>query len=187
MTLRQLGSPFQGHPDRIRIPAVEASTGSLGQGLSVAIGMALSAQADQKKHRVYCLVGDGEMQEGQVWEAIMSAGNFQLGNLCLIVDSNKYQIDGAVADIMDIHPLAEKFQAFRWKALQIDGHNVSEILEALDQARSHQEGPTVIIANTIKGKGVGFMEGDNHWHGVAPNREQLEDALAELNTSEDIL
>lgn len=180
LSLRKLGSPFQGHPDRKRIPAVEASTGSLGQGLSVAMGMALSARMDHKKHRIYCLVGDGEMQEGQIWEAVMSAGNFQLENLCVIVDWNKYQIDGPVAEIMNIHPLAEKFQAFKWHVLQIDGHDMSQILKAFDQAKGHKDAPTVVIADTIKGKGVSFMEGDNHWHGVAPNPEQLEVALAEL-------
>lgn len=183
LSLRQLGSPFQGHPDRVRLPAVEASTGSLGQGLSVAIGMALSARLDQKTHRIYCLVGDGEMQEGQIWEAIMSAGNFALNNLCLIVDCNKYQIDGAVADIMNLHPLAEKFKAFKWNTLQINGHDMPAILTAFDEARGYQAGPTAIIADTIKGKGVSFMEGDNHWHGVAPSADQLQIALKELNAT----
>ena len=180
LSLRKLGSPFQGHPDRVRLPAVEASTGSLGQGLSVAIGMALAARMDSKNYRVYCMVGDGEMQEGQIWEAIMSAGNFALSNLCLIADCNKYQIDGRVEDIMDLSDLAKKFQAFKWQTLKINGHNIPEIVKALDQAQNHQSQPTVIIADTIKGKGVSFMENENHWHGVAPNKEQLQKAFKEL-------
>ena len=181
LSLRKLGSLFQGHPDHIRLPAVEASTGSLGQGLSVSIGMALSARMNKKDHHIYCLVGDGEMQEGQVWEAIMSAGNFCLDNLCLIIDHNKYQIDGRVDDIMSLSPLAEKLQAFKWNVLQIDGHDIPQIVKAFEDASLHKGGPTVVIAHTVKGKGVSFMENDNHWHGVAPNSQQLKEALNELN------
>ncbi len=182
LSLRKLNSPFQGHPDHIRIPAVEASTGSLGQGLSVSIGMSLCARMDKKSHRIYCLIGDGEMQEGQVWEAIMSAGNFSLDNLCLIIDCNKYQIDGRVDDIMSLSPLVEKLQAFKWNVLQIDGHDMPQIVKAFEDASSHKGQPTVVVAHTIKGKGVSFMENDNHWHGVAPNSQELKQALDELNS-----
>jgi len=180
LLLRKLGSRFQGHPDRIRLPAVEASTGSLGQGLSIAIGISLAARMDQKTHRIYCLVGDGEMQEGQIWEAIMSAGNFGLDNLCLIIDCNAYQIDGRVDDIMSLSPLAEKLKAFQWNALQIDGHDMPQIVKAFDSANVHQGQPTAVIANTVKGKAVSFMENDNYWHGVAPHYQQLKEALNEL-------
>ena len=182
LSLRKLGSRFQGHPDRVRLPAVEASTGSLGQGLSVAIGMALTARMDQKTHRIYCLAGDGEMQEGQIWEAIMSAGNFSLENLCLIIDRNKYQIDGHVDDIMDLSPLVEKLKAFKWNTLQIDGHDMSQIVKAFDRTDAHQGQPTAIIADTIKGKAVSFMENNNYWHGIAPNKEQLREAFTELES-----
>ena len=181
-SLRKLGSLFQGHPDRIRLPAVEASTGSLGQGLSVAMGMSLCARMDQKDHRIYCLIGDGEMQEGQIWEAIMSAGNFGLDNLCLILDYNKYQIDGRVDDIMSLSPVMEKLKAFKWHVLQIDGHDMPQIIKAFEEASSHKKGPTAVVAHTVKGKGVSFMENNNHWHGVAPNSEELKKALDELGS-----
>lgn len=180
MTLRELNSPFQGHPDRVRIPAVEASTGSLGQGLSVAIGMAFSARLDKKDFRVYCLIGDGETQEGQIWEAAMCAGNYKLANLCVFLDSNKYQIDGSVEEVMSLAPLAEKWKAFGWNVLEIDGHNMEQILDSLTKARAEKSKPTIVIANTVKGKGVSFMEGDNQWHGKSPSEEQLKKALEEL-------
>ncbi len=180
MTLRQLGSPFQGHPDRVRMPAVEASTGSLGQGLSVAQGMALAAKIDKKDYRVYCLMGDGETQEGQVWEALMSAGNYKLNNLCVFLDANKYQIDGQTKDVMDIEPLEEKFKAFKWNVLRIDGHDMDQILDSLKKARAETTKPTMIIADTVKGKGVSFMENVNKWHGVSPTKEELKKALEEL-------
>lgn len=183
MTLREIGSVFQGHPDRVRLPAVEASTGSLGQGLSVALGIAFAARMDKKSHRTYCLIGDGETQEGQIWEAAMCAGNYKLSNLCVFLDANQYQIDGAVKDVMDLEPLAEKFKAFKWNVLEIDGHNMEQILGSLEKAKLEIEKPTVIIAHTVKGKGVKFMEGDNQWHGKAPSREQLEQALKELRTT----
>ncbi len=184
MTLREINSPFQGHPDRVRIPAVEASTGSLGQGLSVAIGMALAARLDKKNFRAYCLIGDGETQEGQIWEAALCAGNYRLSNLCVFLDANLYQIDGAVQDVMDLAPLPEKFKAFKWNVLEIDGHNMEQILSALEKARAETERPTMIIAHTIKGKGVSFMENNNEWHGKAPNKEQLTKALEELKASQ---
>lgn len=180
MTLRQLGSPFQGHPDRVRMPAVEASTGSLGQGLSVAQGIALTGKLDKKDFRVYCLMGDGETQEGQVWEAFMSAGNYKLNNLCVFLDANKYQIDGQTKDVMDIEPLEDKVKAFKWNVLRIDGHDMDQILGALKKARAETTKPTMIIADTVKGKGVSFMENVNKWHGVSPTKDELKKALEEL-------
>lgn len=182
MTLRQLGSPFQGHPDRVRIPVVEASTGSLGQGLSIAQGMAMAGRLDKKSFRVYSLLGDGEMQEGQVWEAAMSIPHHKLTNICVFLDANRFQIDGAVKDVMHLDPIPEKLKAFGWNVIEIDGHNVDEILSALKVAREEKSKPTWIVANTVKGKGVSFMENDNKWHGVSPTTEELEKALKELES-----
>ena len=181
--LRKLNSVFQGHPDRVRLPVVEASTGSLGQGLSVAIGMALAAKLDKRKNRIYCLIGDGETQEGQIWEALMCAGNYKLDNLCVILDHNKYQIDGAVEDIMNLTPLKDKFEAFKWNTITINGHDFEQILDALKKTKTTNNKPSIIIANTIKGKGVSFMEIDNKWHGVAPNKEELSLALKEIENN----
>jgi transketolase len=180
MTLREIGSKFQGHPDRVRMPEVEASTGSLGQGLSVAIGMALAARTDKKSFRTYCLIGDGETQEGQIWEAALCAGNYKLSNLCTFLDANQFQIDGAVKDVMDLEPIADKFKAFKWNVIDINGHDMGAILTALAEARKETTKPTLILARTIKGKGVKFMEGDNQWHGKSPTAEQLKQALQEL-------
>lgn len=180
MTLREIGSRFQGHPDRVRMPEVEASTGSLGQGLSVAIGMALAARADGKDFRTYCLIGDGETQEGQIWEAALCAGNYKLSSICTFLDANQFQIDGSVKDVMDLEPLVDKFRAFKWNVLEIDGHDMAAILKALQAARSEKVKPTLILARTVKGKGVSFMEGDNQWHGKSPTSEQLKKALEEL-------
>jgi transketolase len=182
MTLRQLGSRFQGHPDRVRMPAVEASTGSLGQGLSVAQGMALSARLDKSPSRTYCLIGDGEAQEGQVWEAAMSIGNYALSNLCLFVDCNKYQIDGEVSAVMSLEPFADKWKSFNWNVIEINGHAFEQIQSALARARAETKRPTVILADTVKGKGVSFMESVNKWHGSAPSEAELQKALAELQT-----
>ncbi len=179
-TLRQLGSKFQGHPDRVRMPEVEASTGSLGQGLSVAQGMAMAGKLDSKEYRVYCLLGDGETQEGQVWEALMSCGNYKLDNLCVFLDANKYQIDGSTKEVMDIEPLEEKIKAFKWNVLRIDGHDMDQILKALEAAKATKGMPTMVVADTIKGKGVSFMENVNKWHGVSPSGEELKKALEEL-------
>jgi len=176
--LRQLASITQGHPDSRRCPGVEASTGSLGQGLSVAHGMALALRGQPQ--RVYVLLGDGELQEGQIWEAAMSAAHFRSANLCAIVDANRLQIDGLVAEIMNVEPIAAKFVAFGWNALEIDGHDVEQILRALEQARATTDKPTVIVARTIKGKGVSIFENKVEWHGKAPNAAQLERALREL-------
>ncbi|HEX4923961.1 MAG TPA: transketolase [Bdellovibrionales bacterium] len=179
MTLRKLGSPFQGHPDRMRLPAVEACTGSLGQGLSIAQGMALALKLDKKSARVYCLVGDGEIQEGQIWEAAMSIPMHKLTNMCVFLDYNKLQIDGDVREIMYMEPV-KKFQSFGWNVLEIDGHKMDQILKALDQARAETTKPTIVVAHTIKGKGVSYMENVNKWHGSSPNREEAEKALKEL-------
>jgi transketolase len=178
--LRELSSILQGHPDSRRCPGVEASTGSLGQGLSIAHGMALAIRDEGSAPRVYALLGDGETQEGQVWEAAMSAAHYRTSNLCAIVDYNRLQIDGEVDRIMRVEPLVDKFAAFGWNALEIDGHRVEAILDALDQARAHTDGPTAIIARTVKGKGVSIFEDKVEWHGKAPDDEQLALALREL-------
>lgn len=180
MTLRQLGSPFQGHPDRVRMPVLEASTGSLGQGVSVAQGMAMALRLDGKSSRVYCLMGDGEAQEGQAWECFMSAGNYKLSNFCVIMDINKFQIDGSTLEVMDLEPLRAKFESFKWNVLEINGHNMDEILTSLKKAREEKTKPTIILAHTIKGKGVSFMENVNKWHGVSPTPDELRKALQEL-------
>jgi transketolase len=180
-TLRKTGSRLQGHPDRARLPGIEASTGSLGQGLSVAQGMALASALGGKQWHTYCLLGDGECQEGQVWEAAMSAGKFRLGGrLTAILDYNRGQIDGPVKDVMDLEPLTDKWRAFNWDVQVIDGHDMSAILEALIRARRTTGKPQMIIANTVKGKGVSFMEGKIEWHGVAPTREQTQAAIQEI-------
>ncbi|GIX06164.1 MAG: transketolase [Candidatus Poribacteria bacterium] len=182
-TLRKLDSPLQGHPDKRKLPALEASTGSLGQGLSIGIGMALALKLDGRDARVYVMLGDGECDEGQVWEAAMFAGNrgAQLNNLCAIVDANGAQLDGYTKDIMPLEPFADKWRAFNWNVLEIDGHSYPEIVEAFQKARACKTAPTVIIARTVKGKGVSFMEAAGaKYHGVAPTDEELERALAEL-------
>jgi transketolase len=179
-TLRKLGSRLQGHPDRVVLPYVEASTGSLGQGLSIAHGMALAGKLDKKNFKVYCLLGDGESQEGQIWEALMSAPKFKLDNLVVILDYNKAQIDGYTKDVMDLDPVKEKLLAFNWNVYEIDGHDFEAIQSTFDRTDIGNGKPHFIIANTIKGKGVSFMEGLVDWHGKTPNQEQLDKALAEL-------
>jgi len=181
MTLRKMGSRLQGHPDRARLPIVEASTGSLGQGLSVAQGMAMGFKADGKKSRVFCLVGDGEIQEGQIWEAAMSAPKFQLGNLITILDYNRGQIDGPVDKVMPIEPIADKWRAFGWNVIAIDGHDFDQILGSFVQARGVTDKPTLILATTVKGKGVSFMEHKIEWHGVTPKVDEAVKAKAEIN------
>jgi transketolase len=178
-TLRNLGSILQGHPDW-RTPGVEVASGSLGQGLSVAVGMALAARIDQESFRVYCLLGDGEIQEGQIWEAAMAASHYKCDNLCAILDYNGYQIDGRVEQIMNIEPLRDKWQAFGWHTIEIDGHNIPQILNAFEQAQTIKGKPTIIIAKTIKGKGVSFMENVVDFHGRAPTKEETKKALEEL-------
>jgi transketolase len=186
-SLRRLGSPLQGHPANFLLPGIEASTGSLGQGLSIAIGLALASKLDGDKFRVYAIIGDGESEEGQIWEAAMAAPKYGLDNLCVILDHNKGQIDGFVKDVMDIEPIADKWRAFRWNVLTTDGHDYQQIGEAFDQARHAKGKPTFVIAETIKGKGVSFMEGKIGWHGMAPNKEQLEQAVAELRAAQQAL
>lgn len=180
LTLRKLGSPLQGHPDRLRLPGVEASTGSLGQGLSIAIGMALAGKMDKKTYNTYCILGDGELQEGQCWEAFMSAPKFGLDNLIAIIDANNGQIDGPVNEVMDLEPLKEKLLAFRWDVITIDGHDLAQIESALKEAQKVNGRPAVIIAKTVKGKGVSFMEHAIAWHGSAPKREDADKAVAEI-------
>jgi len=179
-TLRRLGSRLQGHPDMRKTPGIDATTGSLGQGISVACGLALAAKINRQVHRVYTMVGCGESQEGQVWEAAMSAAHHKLENLTAIVDYNRLQLDGTVAEIMELAPLADKWRAFGWRVLEIDGHNMAEILAALSAARETTGKPTVIIARTVKGRGVSFMENQVKWHAGGISSQQLEQALADL-------
>jgi len=179
-TLRKLGSPLQGHPCSRVLPGVEISTGSLGQGLSVSNGMAMGMKMDNIGSRVYCLLGDGEIQEGQVWEAAMTAAHYKLDNLCAIVDLNGLQIDGPVSKVKAIEPVASKWAAFGWNVIDIDGHDMKEILDALDDAETVKGKPSVILAHTIKGKGVSFFEGKVEYHGMAPTPEELEKALKEM-------
>ncbi len=185
ITLRKLGSPLQGHPDRVMLPGVEAATGSLGQGLSIAVGMALGLKLGGKGARVYCVVGDGEIQEGQVWEAAMSAPRLgqpdhALDNLCVIVDYNKIQLDDHVRKILDIEPLVDKWKSFGWPVLDIDGHDFAQIDKALDQAEAIKGKPTVVVAHTVKGKGVSFMEDDPEWHGKAPKPAEAIRGIREI-------
>ncbi|MDH2314157.1 transketolase [Fusobacterium nucleatum] len=180
MTLRKFGSRLQGHPDMKKLPGIEISTGSLGQGLSVANGMALNAKMFNENYRTYVILGDGEVQEGQIWEAAMTAAHYKLNNLCAFLDNNNLQIDGNVSEIMGVEPLDKKWEAFGWNVIKIDGHDFEQILSALDKARECKDKPTMVIAKTIKGKGVSFMENVCGFHGVAPTLEELERALAEL-------
>ena len=180
MTLRKLGSPLQAHPDRNKLPGIEASTGSLGQGLSLSVGMAIAGKLDKADWRVYCMLGDGEVQGGPVWEASMLAGYRKLDNLCAILDANQVQQTGKVVDRLDIEPVVAKWRAFNWHVREIDGHNMEEIVDALDEAEVVADRPTMIVSRTIKGKGVSFMELNSSWHGKAPTPEEAQKALAEL-------
>ncbi len=179
-TLRKLGSVYQGHPDVRFIPAFEASTGSLGEGLSVGIGMALAAKLDRSPSRTYVVLGDGEIQEGQIWEAAMFAGNYELDNLCAIVDYNQIQLDGSVKDIMPLEPLEDKWRSFGWHVISVRGHDIEALQKAFAEAASVKDKPTVLLAHTIKGKGVSFMENNPKFHGTAPTKEEAEKALQEL-------
>jgi len=178
-TLRTLGSMLQGHPDR-RTPGVEVASGSLGQGLSVALGMALAGKLDKKDYRVYCLMGDGEIQEGNIWEAAMAAAHYKCDNICGILDYNRFQIDGKTAEVMNLEPIVDKWQAFGWNTIDIDGHNMNEILNAYETAKTVKGKPTIIIGRTIKGKGVSFMENVVDFHGRSPTKEEEGKALKEL-------
>lgn len=180
-TLRKIDSYLQGHPDMKGIPGVDMSTGSLGQGISAANGMALSAKLDNKGYRVYTILGDGEIEEGQVWEAAMFAAHYKLDNLTAFVDYNGLQIDGDISEVMNSNPIDEKFRAFNWHVIKIDAHNYDEIRHAIEEAKNTKGKPTVIIAKSIKGKGVSYMENQASWHGAAPNTEQYEIAIKELD------
>ncbi len=180
-TFRNIKSYLQGHPDMKNIPGVDMTTGSLGQGLSAAVGMAIAGKMDNKNYRVYCVLGDGEIEEGQIWEAEMSANKYKLDNLCVIVDNNNLQIDGTIKEVMSPYPIDEKFRSFGFEIIKIDGHNIQEIIDAFDVAKNVKEKPVCIIAKTIKGKGISYMENQIGWHGKAPNEEQYKIALEELN------
>ncbi len=180
-TLRKIGSHLQGHPDMNKVPGVDMSTGSLGTGISAAVGMALALQMDQKDNYVYALLGDGELQEGQVWEAAMAAGQYQLDHLIAFVDNNGLQIDGNIDDVMSPNPVDQKFAAFGWHVQVIDGHDFRQIADAVAAAKAEQGKPSVIIAKTVKGKGVSYMENQAGWHGSAPSEEQVAQAMSELN------
>ena len=181
MTLRKLGSRLQGHPSyEFKLPGLETCSGSLGQGIGVALGMALAAKMDAMANRVYCVMGDGEQQEGSVWETAMAAAQFKVDNLCVIIDRNRLQIDGGTEEVMGIDPLRDKWVAFGWKALEIDGHDFGQIKTALEMADITKGQPTVIIANTIMGKGVSSIENNNQWHGKVPSKEQINEFLHEL-------
>ena len=178
-TLRKFGSLLQGHPDR-RTPGVDVASGSLGQGLSVALGMSLAARLDKKAYRVYVLLGDGETQEGNIWEAAMAATHYKCDNLCAVLDYNGFQIDGKICEIMSLEPVAAKWKAFGWHTIEINGHEMSQILAAYQEAKTIKGKPSIIIASTIKGKGVSFMENVCDFHGRAPTKEETEKALKEL-------
>ena len=180
-TLRKIGSHLQGHPDMNKVPGVDMSTGSLGTGFSAANGMALACKLDQKENYVYTLLGDGELQEGQVWEAAMSAAHYKLDNLIAFVDNNGLQIDGNIDDVLSPNPIDAKFAAFGWHVLTIDGHDFRQIAAAVAAAKAEKGRPTMIVAKTVKGKGVSYMENQAGWHGSAPNEEQVAAALTELN------
>ncbi len=179
-TLRQVGSLLQGHPDMRKVPGVEMTTGSLGQGLSAANGMALAGKLDGKDYRVFVMLGDGEAEEGQVWEAAMAAAHYKLDNVIAFLDYNGLQIDGRCDVVMSYEPLADKWRAFGWAVQEIDGHDLEQILAAIEHAKAIRGKPSIIIARTVKGKGVSFMENEASWHGTAPKPEQVEKALAEL-------
>jgi transketolase len=180
LTLRKIGSRLQGHPDKRFLDILEVSTGSLGQGLSVGVGIALAGKIDKKDYRVYVLIGDGESQEGQIWEAAMFSSFHKLDNLCAIMDYNKFQLDGKISEILDIEPVKKKWESFGWKVFEVDGHSFEELIEAFNEAKNIKGKPQIIIAHTIKGKGVSFMEGNNHFHGRAPNKEEEKRALEEI-------
>lgn len=177
---RKVESNLQGHPDMKKVPGVDMSTGSLGQGLSAAVGMAIGSKMEHEGYRVYCLLGDGELEEGQVWEAAMSASKNKLDNLCAIVDYNTLQIDGNVEEVAGLIDIKEKFESFGFNVIEVNGHDIEALIHAFNSAKHQKDMPSVIIARTIKGKGVSFMEGKAEWHGKAPNQEQYEEAINEL-------
>lgn len=178
--LRKFGSILQGHPNMNYVSGIDMSTGSLGQGISAAVGMALAGKIDKKDYRVYTLLGDGELEEGQVWEASMAAAHYKLDNLTAFVDHNGLQIDGKCEEVMSPEPVSNKFEAFNWHVINVDGHDFDALIQAIDEAKKTKGRPTMIVCKTIKGKGVSFMEDEASWHGTAPNKEQCERALAEI-------
>jgi len=180
---RSIESYLQGHPSMRDVPGVDMSTGSLGQGFSASVGMALAGKLDNKDYRVYTILGDGELQEGQVWEASMSAAHYKLDNLTAFLDHNGLQIDGKITEVMSPEPVEEKFKAFGWNIIEVDGHDYVQIIDAIDKAKSTKSKPTIVIAKTTKGKGVSFMENEVGWHGSAPNKEQRDQAIAELDAT----
>ena len=180
-SFRKLGSMLQGHPDMKGVPGVDMTTGSLGQGLSAANGMALASKLDSKGYRVYVLLGDGEIQEGQVWEAAMTSSHYNLDNICVIVYNNNLQIDGAVTDVMNVYPIDKKFESFGFEVFTVDGNNIDELISAFEKAKTVKGKPTAIVAKTIKGKGVSYMENQAGWHGKAPKEEEYLKAMEELN------
>ena len=182
MTLRKLGSRLQGHPHRETLPGIETSSGPVAHNTSVAVGMAYAFKMDNKRNLVYCIEGDGGHNEGQLWEAVMFAGKHKLDNLCFIIDRNNIQIDGYTEDVMPIEPLREKYEAFNWHVIDVNGHNIKAIVNAIEEAKAIYEKPVIILAHTIPGKGVGFMEWQFSWHGKAPNSEEARKALRELRT-----
>ena len=179
-TLRQMGSILQGHPDMLKTPGIDMTAGSLGHGLPAGLGMALAGKLQQKDYHVFVIIGDGESQEGSIWEASMAAPNFKLDNLTAILDYNHLQNDYSLEDIMPIHPAVDKWQAFGWHVIEIDGHDMAQVVQALEEAKSHKGAPTMIVANTVKGKGVSYMENVCEWHGKAPCQEEADRALEEL-------
>ena len=180
-SFRKIESNLQGHPDLNKVPGVDMTSGSLGQGLSIANGMAIAGKMDNKNYRVYTILGDGEIEEGQIWEAAMTANKYKLDNLCVIVDNNNLQIDGTIEEVMSSYPIDEKFKSFGFNVLTIDGNNIEEILNGFEIAKQTKNKPTCIIAKTIKGKGVSFMENKAEWHGKAPNEEEYEEAMKNLS------
>ena len=180
-TFRKINSNLQGHPDKNKVPGVDMTTGSLGQGLSAANGMAMAGKLNNKDYRVYCILGDGEIEEGQIWEAAMAAAHYRLDNLCVIVDNNNLQIDGEISNVMNSYPIDEKFASFGFEVMNIDGHDIDEIIKAFEVAKNIKGKPVAIIAKTIKGKGVDFMENQAGWHGKAPNEEQYKQAINYIN------
>ena len=177
---RSIEGKLQGHPDMNKVVGVDMTTGSLGQGLSAANGMAISAKLDKKNYRVYCILGDGEIEEGQIWEAAMASSKYKLDNLCVVIDNNNLQIDGTIGEVMNSYPIDEKFKSFGFQVINIDGHNIEEIIKSFEVAKNIKDRPICIIAKTIKGKGISFMENEVQWHGKAPNEEQYKQAIKEL-------
>lgn len=177
---RSIEGKLQGHPDMNKVVGVDMTTGSLGQGLSAANGMAIAAKLDKKNYRVYCILGDGEIEEGQIWEAAMASSKYKLDNLCVVIDNNNLQIDGTIGEVMNSYPIDEKFKSFGFQVINIDGHNIEEIIKSFEVAKNIKDRPTCIIAKTIKGKGISFMENEVQWHGKAPNEEQYKQAIKEL-------